>query len=239
LGARWQDPTVGLSDAAPAGYRSRPGTRALPELVQARTRLYKTPKQKDEHTVNRAMPSPEPAVGPRIREIRRRGNVTLRELADAAGVSESFVSQVERGVANPSMASLSRIADALGTNLAALFVGAEQTGSVVRSGERKRMAHPAGSQEDYLITPSSAKTMQIIYSVIAVGQGSGDEPYAHAADEECVVVLAGKLDVTVNGENHHLATGDALMLDPRSPHTYLNPGPDTTTALWVTSPPVY
>jgi transcriptional regulator with XRE-family HTH domain len=184
-------------------------------------------------------PAREQALGPRIREIRRRGNVTLRQLAAAAGVSESFVSQVERGVANPSMASLSRIAGALGTNLASLFVGADPVGGVVRAGQRKRMAHPAGSQEDYLLTPSSAKTMQIIYSVIAVGEGSGKEPYSHAADEECVVVLSGQLDVGVFGEQHHLEVGDALMLDPKSPHSYRNPGPEPTTALWVTSPPVY
>jgi transcriptional regulator with XRE-family HTH domain len=189
--------------------------------------------------VKKAGPVREQALGPRIREIRRGNNVTLRALADAAGVSESFVSQVERGVANPSMASLSRMADALGTNLASLFVGVDPVGSVVRAGQRKRMAHPAGSLDDYLVTPASAKTMQIIYSVVAVGEGSGEEPYAHAADEECVVVLTGQLDVAVQAEHHSLQAGDALMLDPKSPHSYYNPGPEPTTALWVTSPPVY
>ncbi|MGV9796433.1 helix-turn-helix domain-containing protein [Mycobacterium sp. NPDC003449] len=189
--------------------------------------------------MKKANPAREPALGARIRQIRRAGDVTLRQLATAAGVSESFVSQVERGVANPSMASLSRIAEALGTNLSSLFVGAETVGSVVRAGERKRMSHPAGSHEDYLLTPASAKTMQIVYSVIGAGEGSGKEPYAHAADEECVVVLTGQLDVGVGAERHHLDAGDALMLDPKSPHSYRNPGPDPATALWVTSPPVY
>lgn len=178
-------------------------------------------------------------MGGRIREIRRRDNVTLRALAEASGVSESFVSQVERGIANPSMASLSRIADALGTNIASLFSGADTAGSMVRAGERKRMAHPVGSNEDYLVTPASAKTMQIIYSFVAAGEGSGEEPYAHAADEECVVVLTGQLTVGVGDDTFELSAGDALMLDPRSPHSYVNPGPEDTTALWVTSPPVY
>lgn len=184
-------------------------------------------------------PPPERALGARIRATRRARNVTLKELAGAAGVSESFVSQVERGVTNPSMASLSRLAEALNTNLSALFVGADSTGNVVRAGERKRMAHPAGSHEDYLLTPASAKTMQIIYSVVAEGEGSGAEPYAHAAEEECVVVLSGQLTVGVDERSHRLEAGDALMLDPKSPHTYTNPGPGITTALWVTAPPVY
>ncbi|WP_240942257.1 helix-turn-helix domain-containing protein [Planosporangium thailandense] len=182
---------------------------------------------------------PAQTLGQRIREVRRRKDVTLRELAEQVGVSESFVSQVERGVANPSMATLRRIADALGESVASLFVGTETSGMVVRAGERKRMAHPAGSLDDYLLTPPGAKTLQIVYSAIAVGKGSGDEPYTHAADEECIIVLTGQLDVGVNGESHRLATGDALLLDPKLPHTYHNPGPEPTTALWVMSPPVY
>ncbi|ORW18758.1 hypothetical protein AWC19_18440 [Mycobacterium palustre] len=178
-------------------------------------------------------------MGGRIKQLRRRRNVTLRELAAAAGVSESFVSQVERGVANPSMATLSRIAEALNTSLSSLFVGVESTGGVVRAGARKRMAHPAGTVEDYLLTPESAKTMQIIYSVVAEGEGSGSEPYAHGAEEECVVVISGQLEVGVDDQLHLLHTGDALTFDPKSPHSYRNPGPGTTTSLWVTAPPVY
>jgi transcriptional regulator with XRE-family HTH domain len=189
--------------------------------------------------VSKTARGPAQTLGQRIREVRRRNDVTLRELAQQVGVSESFVSQVERGVANPSMATLRRIADALGESVASLFVGTESSGMVVRAGERKRMAHPAGSLDDYLLTPPGAKTLQVVYSAIAVGQGSGDEPYSHAADEECVIVLAGQLDVGVSGESHHLATGDALLLDPKLPHSYHNPGPEPTTALWVMSPPVY
>jgi transcriptional regulator with XRE-family HTH domain len=174
-----------------------------------------------------------------MRELRRQHNITLREVAEASGVSESFVSQVERGVANPSMASLRRMAGALGETVASLFVGADSSGMVVRAGERRRMAHPSGSQEDYILTPQSAKSLEIVYSVIGAGQGSGEEPYSHEADEECVIVLAGQLDVGVNGEVHHLGTGDALLLDPKLPHSYHNPGAEPTTSMWVMSPPGY
>jgi transcriptional regulator with XRE-family HTH domain len=189
--------------------------------------------------VKKSNRGPAEDLGQRIRELRRRNKVTLRALAHEVGVSESFVSQVERGVANPSMATLRRMAEALGESVASLFVGGEVTGMVVRAGERKRMAHPAGSLDDYLLTPAGAKTLQVIYSAIAVGQGSGDEPYSHAADEECVIILSGQLDVGVSGELHRLATGDALLLDPKQPHSYHNPGPEPATALWVMSPPIY
>jgi quercetin dioxygenase-like cupin family protein len=92
---------------------------------------------------------------------------------------------------------------------------------------------------EYLLTPPSAKTLEIVYATLEAGSGSGDEPYSHPADEECVIVIAGQLDVGVNGELHHLATGDALLLDPKRPHSYHNPGPGNAITLWVMSPPGY
>jgi transcriptional regulator with XRE-family HTH domain len=178
-------------------------------------------------------------LGGRMRELRRRNNITLREVADAAGVSESFVSQVERGVANPSMASLRRMAEALGESVASLFVGSETPGMVVRAGDRKRLAHPAGSLDDYLLTPPSAKTLQVIYSVVAPGDGSGEEPYTHPADEECIIIIAGQLVVTSNGEEYLLEEGDSFLLDPKQPHSYRNPGEVPTRSIWVMSPPMY
>ena len=62
-------------------------------------------------------------LGQRIREVRQKKGMTLREAAVAADVSESFLSQVERGLANPSVASLRRIADAMGERVASFFVG--------------------------------------------------------------------------------------------------------------------
>src|SRR5207244_2520419 len=60
-------------------------------------------------------------VGERLRELRRIRRCTLRTIADRSGLSESFLSQVERGRANASIASLRSIADALGVSVADLF----------------------------------------------------------------------------------------------------------------------
>jgi transcriptional regulator with XRE-family HTH domain len=187
----------------------------------------------------KAKPDRDPTVGPRLREVRRKRGITLKQVAEAAGVTESFVSQVERGAANASVATLRRIAEAIGESMASLFVGGEPTGAVIRAGARRRLHHPPGADEEYMLTPASAKSLEIIYTVLGEGHGSGNEPYTHPADEECVVVLAGQLDVGANGEVHHLSAGDALMLDPKLPHSYHNPGPGSTTSLWVMSPPGY
>jgi transcriptional regulator with XRE-family HTH domain len=178
-------------------------------------------------------------LGQRIREVRHKKKMTLRDAADAAGVSESFLSQVERGLANPSVASLRRIADAMHEQVASFFVGEPQPGRLVRASERRRLVHPMGGLEDYLVTPASARSLQIIYCVVGPGEGSGPEPYTHVADEECVLILEGELEVGLGGETFRLASGDALLLDPKEPHSFRNPGPERATMLWVQTPPLF
>jgi transcriptional regulator with XRE-family HTH domain len=178
-------------------------------------------------------------LGQRIREVRRGKGMTLRDAADAAGVSESFLSQVERGLANPSVASLRRIADAMNERVASFFVGDAPSGMLVRAKERRRLVHPMGMLEDYLLTPPTARRLQIIYCVAGPGEGSGEERYTHVADEECVVVLSGRLDVGIGDETYHLDSGDTLLLDPKDPHSFHNPGPEPATMLWVQTPPLF
>lgn len=178
-------------------------------------------------------------LGHRIREVRRNKGMTLREAAIAAGVSESFLSQVERGLANPSVASLRRIADSMHEPVASFFVGDAPSGMLVRAKDRRRLVHPMGMLEDYLLTPPTARRLQIIYCVAGPGEGSGQERYTHVADEECLVVLSGSLEVGLGDETYRLDSGDALLLDPKNPHSFYNPGPEPTTMLWVQTPPLF
>jgi transcriptional regulator with XRE-family HTH domain len=178
-------------------------------------------------------------LGQRIREVRQKKGMTLREAAVAADVSESFLSQVERGLANPSVASLRRIADAMHERVASFFVGEAPSGMLVRVKDRRRLVHPMGMLEDYLLTPPTARKLQIIYCVAGPGEGSGHERYTHVADEECVIVLSGRLEVGLGDETYRLESGDALLLDPTNPHSFHNPGPEPATMLWVQTPPLF
>jgi transcriptional regulator with XRE-family HTH domain len=178
-------------------------------------------------------------LGQRIREVRRKKRMTLRDAADAAEVSESFLSQVERGLANPSVASLRRIADAMHEPVASFFVGDAPTGMLVRAKDRRRLVHPMGMLEDYLLTPPTARRLQIIYCVAGPGEGSGQERYTHVADEECLVVLSGSLEVGIGDETYELNSGDALLLDPKNPHGFYNRGSEPCTMLWVQTPPLF
>jgi transcriptional regulator with XRE-family HTH domain len=188
-------------------------------------------------TSNRANHDEE--LGVRIRSVREVRGRSLRSVATEAGVSESFLSQVERGVANPSVASLRRIAEALGSSLGALFEGPPQRGKLVRVGDRRQMKHPRRSWEDYLLSPTEARRLQVILSLIQPGAGSGPEAYAHDSDEECVVVLKGRMEFWVGDEHYELEEGDSLLFESRIPHRNRNPGPTKAEVLWVITPPSY
>lgn len=178
-------------------------------------------------------------LGRKVRALREARGLSLKAVAEAARVSESFVSQVERGVANPSVASLRRLSAALGASVGSLFDGPVTRGRLVRSRDRARLVHPARQWEDFLITPREATRLQVILSVIEPNQGSGDEPYSHESDEECVIVLKGRLEFRVGQDDYLLDEGDSLVFESRTPHWNRNPGPSKAEVLWITTPPSY
>src|SRR6266849_9775242 len=98
------------------------------------------------------MAATELQLGPRIRTLRHARRITLRELAERAGVTESFLSQVEREVASPSIASVQRIARALGLTIAELFADEPASGRVVRREARRRIAYPGLRAADEFLT---------------------------------------------------------------------------------------
>ncbi|HLZ94551.1 MAG TPA: XRE family transcriptional regulator [Candidatus Dormibacteraeota bacterium] len=179
------------------------------------------------------------SLGERIRSLRETRSLSLKQLADATGLTQSFLSQVERDLTSPSVASLRKIAQALGTSVATFFAGGSPNGRLVKRDARPVLLHPKRRWRDSLLTPSMTSKLQVIWSEIEPGGGSGDEPYSHDSDEECVVIVQGRLDFWVGEEHYLLEKGDALTFESRLPHKNRNPGPGKTQVLWVMTPPSY
>lgn len=177
-------------------------------------------------------------LGRRIREARHAHGLSLRDVSEAAGVSQSFLSQVERGLASPSVAALIRIADAVERPVASLLAGSEPSKRLLRARDRRRLVGPRNQWTDDFLTPPAARRLQINLTVIEPGF-AGEPARVHDSDEECVIVLEGQATIGVDGEPFELGEGDALVLDPRLPHTYANPGETRARLLWVMTPPSY
>ena len=185
------------------------------------------------------MTATELQLGPRIRALRRARQVTLRELAERAGVTESFLSQVEREVTSPSIASVQRIARALDLGIAELFVDEAPLGRVVRRGERRRIVYPGLNATDEFLTAGRDGRLQVILTTLEPGGGTGDESYTHESDEEVVIVLEGRLELWVGDEHHVLEPGDSVTHSSRQPHRNRNPGPGRAVVLFCSTPPSF
>jgi len=178
-------------------------------------------------------------LGARIRALRSGRHETLRQLAARAAVTESFLSQVERGVASPSIASVQRIARALDTSIAELFATDESAGTVVRVHDRRKIVYQGLGAVDEFLTRGTEGRLQVIYTTIQPGGGTGDEAYTHDSDEEVVVVLEGSLDLWVGAEHYRLETGDAVTHSSRVAHRNTNPGPGVARVLFCITPPSF
>jgi transcriptional regulator with XRE-family HTH domain len=179
------------------------------------------------------------SLGERLRAARLGHGLTLRQAADRSGLSKAFLSQVERGQVSPSVASLTKIAEALAIHLAELFLpSGQRTEGLVRASERVRMTLRPGEHWDEVLSPSLRGKLLVLQSTIMPGAGSG-AAYHHPAEEECVIVLQGRLEVHVNDQVFELTTGDALTYSSRRLHSWRNPGDEDVVALWIITPPNY
>ena len=178
-------------------------------------------------------------VGERLRAIRGLRRATLRTIADRAGVSESFLSQVERGKASASIASLRRIAGALGVSVADLFeLSGPPRPSVLRRDERPSLAFGILGRK-LLLTPRPLHHLEVFMGELDVGGSTGAEPYAHGDSEELFVVLRGNVQLELGGDVHELESGDSIDYRSSTPHRISNTGDELAEVMWIISPPSY
>ena len=178
-------------------------------------------------------------VGERLRVIRGRRRLTLREVAERADLSESFLSQVERGRSSASVASLRRIADALGVSMADLF---QPSGlarpRVLRRDERPTLAFGILGRK-MLVTPGPLHHLEVFVGEIDPGGSTGAEPYAHGDSEELFVVQSGTVRLELGDDVHELEAGDSIGYWSSTPHRVSNAGEGVAEVMWVISPPSY
>jgi transcriptional regulator with XRE-family HTH domain len=178
-------------------------------------------------------------VGERLRTLRRFRRCTLQTVAARSGLSESFLSQVERGRSNASIASLRRIAGALGVTMADLF----EPDVIPRTQVLKRDDRPALQfgilGRKLLLTPRPLHHLEVFHGELEVGGSTGEEPYAHADSEELLLVLSGTVQLELGGELFELEHGDSIDYRSSTPHRVVNTGPERAEVLWIISPPSY
>src|SRR5579862_7792697 len=177
-------------------------------------------------------------LGERIRAIRQLRRRTLKEIATAAGISESFLSQLERGRTNATIATLQRLSTALGIEVSDLFTTNTPRPRVLRREAREFVSWGRLGRKA-LLTPKPFHSLEIVVARFEPGGSTGDEPYTHGDSEELLIVVEGQVHVQLGTEVHEVAAGDSVHYQSSTPHRVSNPGDETAEVMFVISPPSY
>lgn len=189
------------------------------------------------------------SLGRKIRQHRKLRKLTLAELAEICAVSPSFLSQIERDQATPSVATLHTIANAFGLPLATFFEEPGQDNGhhqptqtlaqVVRADRRKTLTYPGSGIRNELLSPDLQRDIQMMWVIIPPGADTGDEPLVHEG-EECGVVLQGQVEIWVGDNEHYtLGPGDAIYQKSTVPHRSRNVGDEDVIIVVAITPPSF
>jgi quercetin dioxygenase-like cupin family protein len=159
-------------------------------------------------------------------------------MARKADISAGYLSQIERDLAVPSVQTLGKIADALGTSLSRLFEEAESPPTlkqlVVRRERRKTILYKGSTSTNELLVPDLKGQLEVILSQIRPGTRS---PVYQHPGEEFGFVLRGRLRLWVGAEPFDLRRGDAIRFPATTPHHWESRSRGRTEVLWAVSPP--
>jgi transcriptional regulator with XRE-family HTH domain len=178
-------------------------------------------------------------LGERLRAIRLLRRRTLKDVADAAGVSESFVSQLERGRSSASVATLQRLAAALGIEVSDLFAPEGLPRPRVLRREARQLLVWGLLGRKALLTPKPFHALEVVAAEFDPGGSTGDETYTHGDSEELLVVVKGRVHLQLGTDIYDLGTGDSVHYRSSTPHRVSNSGEERAEVLFVISPPSY
>lgn len=177
-------------------------------------------------------------IGEKIKFLRQAANLTQEDLADRCELSKGFISQLERNMTSPSIATLRDILESLGTSLP-LFFQEKADERVVFSGEdyAVKADADAGNTVCWLIPNAQKNEMEPI--LVTLEPGGSTYPDNPHEGEEFGYVLEGSILIHLGSRRIKARKGDSFLIHPNEPHALVNLGRRPAKILWVSSPPSF
>jgi transcriptional regulator with XRE-family HTH domain len=175
-------------------------------------------------------------LGGKVANARAERGWSLQQLADRSGLSPAAIHKIEKSGMTPTIASLMKLAAALGKTVAYFIDEAEPLRPVthIHAGERQRLytskkglvlENISGRYGPFFVAGAEAH--------VEPRADSGPEPMTHPG-EELVIILEGSMHFVVGGEAYELETGDSLHFRTTLPHSWANPDDEPARAIWLT-----
>ena len=176
-----------------------------------------------------AVPEPQDvnaAVGRNVRAQRTSLAWTLDDLAARSGVSKGMLSQVEQARTNPSVATICRLATALGVSIASLVEAPEGPSARVVRAEEAVTLWTGGHQDSWarlLVGSGTSQQVELWDVRMVAGDGYASEGHP-SGTRELLLVIDGELTLELDGDPHQVGAGDAIAFVADRPHAYRNHG---------------
>lgn len=180
-------------------------------------------------------------IGLKMRHTRLLRGLTLRKLAELAACSESLLSRIENGTANPSIKTMHRVALALEMPVSGLFQdgGDGDLDVVLRQGERPMVQAGQGKRHKLeALIPSRRGNLLSAY-INDIEPGGGSEGIIAHGGEEFGYVLDGEIELIVDRRKYQLRAGDSFYFRSERPHSYTNNRKTMARILWLNTPPTF
>lgn len=179
-------------------------------------------------------------VGETLRLRRQMRGMSLKQVAEPAGISVGMLSQVERGLAAPSIKTLRAICSAMDMPVNWLFHRDKDPENqanefIVQRNCRRFLTYNEGTLIKELLTPDTQPQIQMLRFLMEPGADSG-EPYSNIDGGKCGLVLQGTLGLELDARQFVINTGDSFAFPARSMVRFWTVGENACEVIWVVSP---
>lgn len=177
-------------------------------------------------------------IGEKIRRLRVQNSLTQEELADRCELTKGFISQVERDLTSPSIATLMDILEGLGTNLKDFFNEIEDEKIVFSKDDAFVTENEDLKYILKWIIPNAQKNLMepILIELEAGGRTKEDSPHE---GEEFGYVVNGSIFIYIGSEKYKVRKGESFYYKANSNHYISNAGKTRATIIWVSTPPSF
>ena len=177
-------------------------------------------------------------LGQKIKELRMMYGLTQEELADRAELSKGFISQLERDLTSPSIATLVDVLSCLGTDLAHFFSDLEPEQVVFKPDDMfTKIDEDAKSTTCWLVPNAQKNRMEpILLTLQPGGHSYEDDPHE---GEEFGFVLQGSINLHLGERKIRVRREESFCFKPDQTHYIENAGKSVARVLWVSTPPTF
>ncbi|TLC97731.1 helix-turn-helix domain-containing protein [Robinsoniella peoriensis] len=177
-------------------------------------------------------------IGQKLKELRIAKGLTQEELAGRAELSKGFISQLERDLTSPSIATLVDILQCLGTNLNEFFCETTEEQVVFHDTDYfQKVDSEFFNKIEWIIPNAQKNIMEPIRLTLEPGGSTyPDNPHE---GEEFGYILQGNITLHIGKRIYKVKKGESFYFNPSQRHYIKNTGKSSAVLIWVSSPPSF